>query len=762
MRLALRALCLVSIVPACSLSVAQEPDGGPMETIEVVGTAPLSLGQDVEGVSSNIQAVTSEEIAAQHTLDFADFIKRNLASVFVNEAQSNPLQPDVQYRGFVGSPLLGLPQGLAVYQDAVRINEPFGDTVNWALIPETAIDTAFLMPGSNPLFGLNSLGGAIAIETKDGFSHPGSSLEVSAGSFARVGVEIETGDSSSDAFAYYATASYLDEDGWRDYSPTQAFQAFGKLSWRRERSSFDLSLTHANTDLIGNGAAPAELLSIDRKAIFTRPDQTENALDQINLVAQRDISENLLLTGNVYARRSDIDSLNGDDSDYEECEDDPGFICLVDARGIAHLAFDESGGLIAASDALIGATVNRTRTEQDSRGFGIQLNWFSMLGEHDNGLIVGFAYDESDVDFGSSTELGTLDATRLAVPGGVVLGDSLVALRTTTSNVGLYASNSFALSEQLSLTLSARYNKTRIELRDGLGTELNGTHEFDRFNPAVGLSYRIAPNLTLFGSYAESNRTPSPVELTCADENAPCRLPNAFLADPPLEQVAASTLELGLRGAVRAFNWHAGWFETANENDILFISAGSLTNEGYFSNVGRTRRAGIELSLDGDIAETIHWFSNYTDLDASFEDSLLVPSINNPFAIDGEIEVSQGDRLPLVPDRMLKFGIDIEISPALTVGADMLHSSGIYLRGDEGNFAARTHSYTVLNARVDYALSERLALFGVVENLLDEDYETFGVFGDATEVLGPAFADRRFLSPAEPRALWLGIQLDFR
>jgi outer membrane receptor protein involved in Fe transport len=167
--------------------------------------------------------------------------------VFVNEVQSNPLQPDVQYRGFVGSPLLGLPQGLAIYQDGVRINEPFGDTVNWALIPESAIASVYLVPGSSPLFGLNALGGAIAIRTKDGINHAGTRAEVLAGSFDRLGLQAETGGALGDGFAYFVTATRLTEDGWRDFSPTEAEQVFAKLTSTGQRSHLDVSFTHADT-----------------------------------------------------------------------------------------------------------------------------------------------------------------------------------------------------------------------------------------------------------------------------------------------------------------------------------------------------------------------------------------------------------------------------------------------------------------------------------------------------------------------------------
>ena len=118
--------------------------GSPIEVIEVIGTTPLGSELDADVIAANVQTATAEEMREQGALDLADFMRRSLGSVFVNEAQSNPLQPDVQYRGFVGSPLLGLPQGLAVYQDGVRSNEPFGDTVNWALIPESAIASVYL------------------------------------------------------------------------------------------------------------------------------------------------------------------------------------------------------------------------------------------------------------------------------------------------------------------------------------------------------------------------------------------------------------------------------------------------------------------------------------------------------------------------------------------------------------------------------------------------------------------------------------------
>jgi iron complex outermembrane receptor protein len=483
-------------------------------------------------------------------------------------------------------------------------------------------------------------------------------------------------------------------------------------------------------------------------------------LAQLNVVGQHDVTDSILLTGNVYFRNSDIDSLNGDDSDFEECEDFPGLMCLEDDDDEA-LIFDQDGNVIPADEALEGATINRTATRQESAGFGLQANWFGELAGRDNQLIVGLAYDASDIDFNSTTELGSLDATRLAIPGGVFIGDTLTGLVSETSSIGIYLSNSFILTERLSLTASGRYNSIDVDLIDQLGTELNGEHEFERFNPALGLSFRISADLNFFASYSEANRTPSPVELTCADEDAPCRLPNAFLADPPLEQVVSDTVELGVRGAARFGNWHVGAFRTTNDDDIIFISAGALSSEGYFDNVGETRRQGIELSLDGTLAERVDWFMHYTYLDATFESAFTVQSVNHPAAVDGEIFVDPGDRLPLVPENLLKLGFDVSIRPGLDVGVELLHSSSQFFRGDEANVAEPVDAYTVANARVDFELSDTIDLFALMENVFDTEYETFGVFGDAEEVLGPDFDDTKFLSPAAPRAFWLGIEIEF-
>jgi hypothetical protein len=107
---------------------------------EVVGTTPLA-GVDLarEEIASPVQTGNAREVQESGALDLPDFLNRRLSGVHVNEVQGNPFQPDVNYRGYTASPLLGTPQGLSVYMDGVRLNQPFGDVVSWDLIPRLAM-----------------------------------------------------------------------------------------------------------------------------------------------------------------------------------------------------------------------------------------------------------------------------------------------------------------------------------------------------------------------------------------------------------------------------------------------------------------------------------------------------------------------------------------------------------------------------------------------------------------------------------------------
>lgn len=224
----------------------------------MVGTTPLlGIGTPLEKVPANVQTIKGSAIDAQHGAVLTDYFEKNVGSVDINEAQGNPSQTDINYRGFTASPLLGTPQGLSVFLDGVRINEPFGDVVNWDLIPQAAINTIQVIPGSNPTFGLNTLGGAIAVTTKNGRSNPGGEAEISAGSWGRKTAQIEQGGVIGQNLDYYFTANTTNDDGWADHNSSRLRQAFGKLRYTDADTTISLSMGGADNDLQGSQTIPA-------------------------------------------------------------------------------------------------------------------------------------------------------------------------------------------------------------------------------------------------------------------------------------------------------------------------------------------------------------------------------------------------------------------------------------------------------------------------------------------------------------------------
>ena len=283
---------------------------------EVVIVAPYGAEVARDRIAGNIQQADATEVQSLQALDLSDFLNRRFSSVSINQAQNNPLQPDLNFRGFSASPLLGMAQGIAVYVNGVRANEPFGDTVNWDLIPESAIQDVQLGGGAQPMFGENALGGALVVRYKNGFEMTDGSGEVYGGSYGRVGAVIEGGGNDGNK-GWYGNVDYFTEDGWREHSDSQALRAYGSFSLESERNSAELSLLLGRTKLRGNGTAPVELLAQDRREVFTWPDITENETIQLTLQGERRLHSDWRLAANVFWRQVDSDSFNGDATPFE-------------------------------------------------------------------------------------------------------------------------------------------------------------------------------------------------------------------------------------------------------------------------------------------------------------------------------------------------------------------------------------------------------------------------------------------------------------
>jgi iron complex outermembrane receptor protein len=739
-------------------SKAPEPAAKFKESLTVVGITPLpGIGVPLDRVPSNVQASTSTLMARTPGIHLGAQLGNALASVHLNEAQSSTFQPDVQFRGFAASPLLGLPQGLAVYQDGVRLNEPFGDTVNWDLLPSNAIAGVVMMPGSNPLFGLNALGGALSLQTKSGFSNAGHAARYSGGSFGRQWAELESGGSRG-SLGYFIAGRWVHEEGWRRFSPSRVAQLFGSVERQTAAGRVAVSVTASTNRLIGNGPLPVQLLELDRREVFTHQDITSTTVGLVTATARRRLGTGVELQSVGYVRPAGVSTFNGDDTAYGACEASAFGDLLCEDEGGGDVVLDRDGRALTTSGRLLNATNNRSRTSTRGWGASGQLTSTRRVGGRESHFVAGAAVDGAASRYRAETELARLTESRGTVGAGLFDAEADVRLRTSVAHVGVFAGEFFSLTPRLTLSASTRVTRSAVRLEDQLGDELNGDHRFSGVNAAGGATFALAPPLTLFGGYSRSTRVPTPSELSCADPDDPCRLPNAFLADPPLAQVVARTWETGARGRAGELSWNAAVFTTRNTDDIIFISSGPLTNHGHFANVGTTSRAGLEFTASGPAPFRIAWRGAYTYLRATFASPLVLGSANHPDAVNDELAVQAGSRLPNVPRHQLKGELVVPIR-RLDLAASLSRFSSQFLRGDEANLLAPIDAATTVNLVASYRVSRNVSLLARATNLFDTKPSSFGLLGEADDVLGDAFDDPRFLSPGAPRALWVGAQV---
>jgi outer membrane receptor protein involved in Fe transport len=765
-----------------------DPNAVPeLPPVAIVAISPLEgTGLPMNEVAANVQVVDAAELLTQQTHNLADYLNDNFSGVSLSDNANNPFQMDVNYHGFTASPLLGTPQGLSVYVDGVRVNESFGDTVNWDLVPESAIAGATLISGSNPVFGLNTLGGALSVRTKDGRADPDTELEASGGSFGRRTFEAEAGGSRG-AFDYFVTGSYFDEVGWRDVSPSTVYQGFAKAGWHDEASDLHLSYTYADTALNGDGATPASLLNYRRQATYT-PDLTQNRMNFLNITGTRTLTDHLSLAGNAFLRdlTTFINNGNTNDNYLSPAYAGPAVNCALPGATLAALAY-----CVGAQNAL-------SPLSQRSAGFGLQLTDARRWSVWRNQAVAGIDYSEARDTFVQVSEYGTFGPDRTIVPTASPYNDETVVSLSGVNRIeGFYATDTLSRGDFLHLTGSLRYNRSTETLQGysldtGFGPSFNaasalvGDHTFVRLNPGLGVTFTPTAALTYYANYGTASREPTVIELGCANPAQPCGLPNDFASDPGLKQVVARTAELGVRGATveGRFNFSADLYRTISSDDIQFVA--TTTNQGYFDNVGDTRRQGFDFALGGR-ARGLKWRVVYSLVDATYQSRFTVNATSNSTAdAAGNIVVQPGDRIPVIARQMGRVVVDYAVNPRLDVGATVADTSGVYLHGDENNAnrAGATNaagaivsplgsgwipSYLVVNLRATYRVTDEFELFARVSNLFNAQYATDGFL--TTNVFNPngtfranpaQWTNENAVSPGTPRGLWAGARYRIR
>lgn len=759
--------------PAPSQSPAAIEAAEPSEIkMSPLGGSEIPLDKVPNGVSS----VTAADIQRTGDVTVQKVLESRVPGVIVNDLQGNDFQTDVQYRGFSASPVNGVPQGLAVYQNGVRINEAFGDIVNWDFLPSNAISDMTVM-GSNPVFGLNAIGGAISVDMRDGFNFHGAEFDVRGGSFGRIQGSGAVGAQSGN-WAMFIAAEDINDDGWRQFSPAEIHRMYADLGFKNRDAEFHVNFTGADNFVGAVTAAPVQLLDEGWNRVYTNPQTTQNDMEMVSINGSVKATNTLTFSGVTYYRHFKQAHLDGNILEVEDCG---GFLCL-DGEPMT----SASGPIpsSAGGGAPLGS-LDQTSQNTDSFGGSLQAVERAKLFDHNNQFLIGGSIDYGRVAYGARSSLGAIGPNFSISPLGIDLTGpddiSPRSLTTTNDYYGLYFTDTFDVNDRLSLTVGGRYNFARVTLEDQTGEDpfLNGSHTYQRFNPMGGATYQLSKGLSFYTSYAEANRAPTPAELACADPDNPCLIESFLTGDPPLKQVVSRTGEVGFRGESlnaltnERINWSFGLFRTLNQDDIISV-ASPTSGRGFFQNAGDTLRQGIEASISYQ-SQRLFLYANYAFIDPTFQSSLELASPNNPSPdvvpcagdpTENCINVRPGDTLPGVPRHRFKAGFDYWLTPKWKFGSDLIAASDQVFFGDESNLNKPLAGYAQVNLHTSYDITDHIQIYGLINNLFDNHYGTFGNYFDTAEgseaSLGTIdFTDARTIVPSMPFAAYGGMKFKF-
>ena len=741
-----------------------------LPTVNIIGSTPLlGSGVNPDTVPGQVSILGSKDITREGTPNLTRALGEQLPGVTLNNAAGNPYQPDLFYHGFQASPLQGTEQGLAVYVNGVRFNQAFGDTVNWELIPDVAIDQVNLV-GSNPAFGLNALGGALNVQLKNGFTYHGFEADLSGGSFGQVQGDLQYGKQSGD-FAVYFAGTALHESGWRDQQSSDIQNFYGDLGWRGERTELHLSITAANSALNNPGTAPVQLIAADPRALFTAPNAVDSKYLQIALTGSYQVTDTISVQGNTYYNYFRQQIRNGNAPSFAPCDDGSGALCLGPGTPLT----SRSGSPIP--DYLNGgpySQLDQQTTNTNGYGAAAQVTSTDAIFGRKNQAVAGLSFDGALTNFGALSSVGGLSSPNRDFVGPGFPIDQAdgsiapVSVNITDATYGVFATDTLDVTSRLSATVSGRLNVAGIDLNDQNGTSLTGNHNYTRFNPAAGLTYKVTPWLTAYGGYSEANRAPTPAELSCASAAAPCSLANFFVGDPDLKQVVAHTVEAGLRGSVQPFTdatfaYSVGLYHADLDDDIEFINS-PIEGRAYFQNVGATRRQGVDANLRFTTPRWQAW-AGYAYTEATFQTGFTEAAQNNPAAdANGNVAVRPGDRLPGIPAQRVTLGVSYKVTDEWTLGATAVGASGAYLFGDAANLTPKLPGYFVLNLNTTYQLTDHVQLFATLENVTDQKYFVYGTFSPTSSIFlaqAPNATNPRSYNLAAPIGGFGGVRVTF-
>jgi iron complex outermembrane recepter protein len=681
-----------------------------LQTIEVTSSIAPTAGPVIgSGIPARISTVTGEAIDAWEPRLLADALASQPGISMYDDAGS-PFKLNLSTRGFNVGPVVGLPSGVSVFLDGVRQNEPDAAEVNFDLLPMEHVQRVELLSGSGSLLGPNSLGGAVNLITRRGNGPLEAEAEISGGSFGSYSGEASVGGVSSGGLDYYVAGGYENEDGWRQATGAETLNGFLNLGRRGPDHGISLQAFGAESRAETAGSLPESIFNQFPETNFTIGDFEDLNQLQASLSGYTTIGSSRG-AATAYVRRTHAERFNVNQ-----------------------------------------APDNNVRSFTNNRTLGGNVDWRWTRPRPNGSFSLRLGADAA----ANRVHIELLEETP-AVPSSSTLTTDV---RSPSYDVAGYALADLRI-DQVTFSGGLRYDYIHIPFENQLDPAADTTNTFNRLSPRAGVSLELAPGASAYASVGQSFRAPAILELACADETAACPLPFALGDDPPLDPVVGTTFELGGQLVRGPAILNASVYRTNVRDDISFIQSENAVFEGFFDNIGTTRREGIELSAQVLPSERLSLYANYSFTRATFRDPAEIFSIraDSGFVgspLSGENSVAVGDRLPLVPDHQVKFGGLVTLPSGLELGLDGRYIGRQWLRGDEANETSPLGAYFVGNLRVGFSRA-RWEISAVVSNVFDSHRPIFGTFNENRRT----GALERFLTPMNARGLKVVIRRGF-
>jgi len=705
-------------IAAPALLSAQQPDTvktdtvrvTTLKTIEVTSSIAPTAGPSIgSGIPARISTVTGAAIEAWEPRLLADALGSQ-TGISLYDDLGSPFKLNLSSRGFNVGPVVGLPPGISVFLDGVRQNEPDAAEVNFDLLPMEHVQRVELLSGSGSLLGSNSLGGAINLITRRGTGPLEAEAELSGGSYGSYSGEASVDGVSHGGWDYYLAGGYENEDGWREATGADNLNGFLNLGRRGPAHGISLQAFGAESNAETAGSLPESIFSTSPSTNFTIGD-----FDDLNQLQA---------------------SVNG----YTTLGSSRGSFTAYVRRSHA-----ERFNVNQAPD-------NNVRSFTNNRTLGGNLDWRWTRPRSNGSFSLRLGADGA----ANRVHIELLEETPVVPTTSTLTTD----VHSPSYDVAGYALADLRL-DQVTFSGGLRYDYIHIPFSNALDPSSDTTNTFTRLSPRGGISWEVGPGASAYMSIGQSFRAPAILELACADETAACPLPFALGDDPPLDPVVGTTFEVGgqlVRGPAII---NASVYRTNVKDDISFIQSENAIFEGFFSNIGSTRREGFELSVQLVPSERLSLYANYAYTRATFRDPAEIFSVRADSAfvgapLAGPNDVSIGDQLPLVPNHQLKFGGMVALPVGLQFGADARYTGSQWLRGDEANETTPLGGYFEGNLRAGFSRA-RWEISAVISNVLNSHRPIFGTFNENRQT----GALERFLTPLNARSIKIIVRRAF-